>query len=210
VILVFAFLLFCFLLSQFGLTSRGMSMNHNDRCPCGSGKPQAACCGEKARTRQNVRLVVMCSLCVIVGLAITALGLSITSGDDPETTGQVTAGSAATGTPLSTGAPAIANPQPWQYDPLTNKHWHQDHGHWHDGPPPADRGASTSPLTTSTTTTVPPVQAVPIPPPATAGATPNIPNPQPWQYDPVTNKHWHQGHGHWHNGEPPPPDQRDG
>ncbi len=39
---------------------------------------------------------------------------------------------------------------------------------------------------------------------------PGIPNPSPWQYDPVTNKHWNPlpGHLHWHTGQPPPPDQR--
>lgn len=27
--------------------------------------------------------------------------------------------------------------------------------------------------------------------------------PQPWEYDPKTNRHWHPGHGHWHDGRPP-------
>ncbi len=35
--------------------------------------------------------------------------------------------------------PDIVNPTPWQYDPATNKHWHVDHGHWHDGPAPENR-----------------------------------------------------------------------
>jgi hypothetical protein len=33
-------------------------------------------------------------------------------------------------------------PKPWEYNPATNQHWHPEHGHWHDGPPPADAGAS--------------------------------------------------------------------
>jgi hypothetical protein len=47
-----------------------------------------------------------------------------------------------------------------------------------------------------------PTPAIPI------TANPNIPNPEPWQYDPATNKFWHPGHSHWHDGQPPPPDQR--
>ena len=37
------------------------------------------------------------------------------------------------------GDPNIANPTPWQYDSATNKHWHPDHGHWHNGPVPAGK-----------------------------------------------------------------------
>jgi hypothetical protein len=40
---------------------------------------------------------------------------------------------------LASGDPDIANPTPWQYDPATNKHWHPDHGHWHNGPVPAGK-----------------------------------------------------------------------
>ena len=32
---------------------------------------------------------------------------------------------------------------------------------------------------------------------------PNIPNPEPWQYDPVADKHYNPEHGHWHLGKPP-------
>ncbi len=27
--------------------------------------------------------------------------------------------------------------------------------------------------------------------------------PAPWQYDAVTDKHWHPGHRHWHEGQAP-------
>ena len=76
-----------------------------------------------------------------------------------------------------TSAPDIADPQPWQYDPDTNKHWNPNpgHRHWHDGTPP----------------------------PANLRADPDILNPQPWQYDPDTNKHWDPGHSHWHSGPSP-------
>ena len=34
-------------------------------------------------------------------------------------------------------------------------------------------------------------------------APPNIPNPSPWQYDAVTDRHYDPNHAHWHNGPPP-------
>ena len=37
--------------------------------------------------------------------------------------------------PLKLTAPQ-SPPQPWEYNPSTNQHWHPGHGHWHDGPPP--------------------------------------------------------------------------
>ncbi len=30
--------------------------------------------------------------------------------------------------------------QPWQYDPVANRHWHPSHSHWHAGPPPGEPG----------------------------------------------------------------------
>jgi uncharacterized protein YyaL (SSP411 family) len=29
-------------------------------------------------------------------------------------------------------------PRPWEYDAQRDKHWHPDHGHWHDGRPPPE------------------------------------------------------------------------
>ncbi|MCH7870940.1 MAG: SEC-C domain-containing protein [Planctomycetes bacterium] len=31
-----------------------------------------------------------------------------------------------------------ATPAAWEYDPQTNRHWHPQHGHWHDGQPPPE------------------------------------------------------------------------
>jgi peptidyl-prolyl cis-trans isomerase A (cyclophilin A) len=31
-------------------------------------------------------------------------------------------------------------PEPWEYDPVKNRYWNPDHGHWHSGRPPAGRG----------------------------------------------------------------------
>jgi hypothetical protein len=43
------------------------------------------------------------------------------------------------------------------------------------------------------------------PPLVSENANPSIPNPTPWQYDPVTNKHYDPspGHEHWHQGPAP-------
>ena len=49
-----------------------------------------------------------------------------------------------------------------------------------------------TPLSTTTTTT-----------PMTSGTNPDIPNPEPYQYDPVTNQYYHPDHKHWHSGTPP-------
>ncbi|MBI4589085.1 MAG: thioredoxin domain-containing protein [Candidatus Rokubacteria bacterium] len=38
--------------------------------------------------------------------------------------------------PLPVAKPG-KKPDPWEYDPKSNRHWNPDHGHWHDGPPPA-------------------------------------------------------------------------
>jgi hypothetical protein len=92
-----------------------------------------------------------------------------------------------------TSNPNIPNPQPWQYDPVADKHYvpTPGHQHWHRGRPPAQTPDGSSPSS-----------AIPL------SGTPNIPNPEPWQYDPATNKFWHPDHSHWHNGLPPSPDQR--
>ena len=34
-------------------------------------------------------------------------------------------------------------------------------------------------------------------------SNPNIPNPEPFQYDPVADKYYDPGHSHWHRGKPP-------
>ena len=98
---------------------------------------------------------------------------------------------------LNTTAPAgntnpnIPNPQPWQYDPTTNQYFDPNHGHWHTGQPPSpDQRTSQAPQGLPTAITG-------------ANSNPAIPNPQPWQYDPTTNKYFDPNHGHWHTGKPP-------
>ncbi len=153
--------------------------------------------GEQRRWRPSLRLVLLIAMILIVSGAIVGLSLSL-----PEEKARtaapigVPAGASPFGATGSTSNlnPAISNPTPWQYDPVTNRHWvpTPGHLHWHSGPPPANPGAAT----TSTTVIQP--------------GDPDIPNPQPWQYDPDTNRHWNPlpGHQHWHGGTAPPPGQR--
>jgi hypothetical protein len=116
---------------------------------------------------------------------------------DGQTQGTLPLGAADGSSPAIplTANPNIPNPKPWEYDPVADKHYvpTPGHEHWHRGKPPAQTPDGSSPSS-----------AIPI----TGTGTPNIPNPQPWQYDPATNKFWHPGHNHWHSGQPPPPDQR--
>lgn len=110
------------------------------------------------------------------------------------------------GSTFSSGDPAIVNPEPWQYDPVTDKHWVATvgHNHWHSGRPPQNPGATT---TTAGPTFTPSFNPTSRP----SSGVPAIADPQPWQYDPVTNKYWDPrvGHAHWHAGQPPPFDQRE-
>ncbi len=199
-------------------------MKDSEPCPCGSGKPQITCCGSAARSRMNLRLVVMWCLILLAAGGITAITVMLPSQRSPETAVESTPQpyqydpvanqhwnpdhghwdpgpppSGATTAPSLAGAaigstsggqvpapPNIPNPQPWQYDAATDRHYHPDHAHWHSGPPPAD-----------------PTAAVSSTPGGQVPAPPNIPNPQPWQYDAATDRHYHPDHGHWHSGSPP-------
>jgi hypothetical protein len=90
--------------------------------------------------------------------------------------------------------PNIPNPEPYQYDPETDQHFDPAHKHWHQGPPPPeDQRNASSPTVTTTSTSVT----------TTAGTNPDIPNPEPYQYDPVTNQYYDPDHKHWHSGTPP-------
>ncbi len=149
-------------------------MKDSEPCPCGSGKPQITCCGSAARSRMNLRLVVTWCLILLAAVGITAITVILPSQRSPETAGGST-------------------PQPYEYDSVTNRHWDPATGHWHPGPPPS--GATTAPSLAGATTA-----------PSLAGATAQgstIQNPQPWQYDPVTDQHWHAGPNHWDPGPPP-------
>ncbi len=149
--------------------------------------------GEQRRRRPSLRLVLLCAMILLVSGGIIGLSLSLPEKKTPMAGSVGVPAFGATGS-ASNLNPGIPNPTPWQYDPVTNQHWvpTPGHLHWHSGPPPVNAGAAT----TSTTVIQP-------------GDT-DILNPQPWQYDPVTNRHWNPlpGHQHWHSGTAPPPGQR--
>jgi cyclophilin family peptidyl-prolyl cis-trans isomerase len=46
--------------------------------------------------------------------------------------------------PAKPAKPAKTNtkPAPWEYNAETNKYWNPEHGHWHNGKPPADKVAA--------------------------------------------------------------------
>lgn len=165
-------------------------MTQTRLCPCGSGKSQEHCCGETAGAGRKLRqIIIWGGILAIVGV-MTAVGISSQQKSAEDAAAPVTTIS--------------STPQPWEYDPITNQHWvpTAGHEHWHAGPPPADRittGLSTQtiPLTLNDAVTAPT---------AVANSSPNnLQNPEPWQYDQASNKHWNPtpGHEHWHDGPPP-------
>ncbi len=116
------------------------------------------------------------------------------NGQPPANVGTATLGSGTTivnSGSLSSPNPNIPNPTPGQYDPVTDRYWHAPAGgnaHWHNGRPPAEGG--TTVLNSG----------------SSSSANPDIPNPTPGQYDPVTDRYWHVpagGNAHWHKGRPP-------
>ncbi len=145
--------------------------SRNAPCPCGSGKKYKNCCMGKrvfsaSSSGGSRRIWLLIAACAIIGLGAWAWT------NRTETPPPVA--------PMeSTGR----TPQPYEYDPVNDRHWHAGHGHWHNGPPPIGLLA-----------------------PETAPATAPAATPQPYEYDPAQNRHWDPDHGHWHNGPPPPRD----
>lgn len=96
---------------------------------------------EKKATGKEVAVRV--GLVLIAGVALAAVARGTKSDAALERTApvQTTSTSPLTAVPSNTNTPVslphVPNPQPWQYDPQTNMHYHAGHGHWHAGPPPA-------------------------------------------------------------------------
>jgi hypothetical protein len=93
-------------------------------------------------------------------------------------------------------APPARTPRPWEYNAATNQHWHPEHGHWHAGPPPADKALLSAPLSIA-------ASQVDLADQKEAAAERPGAFPQPWEYDAEKDQHWDPGHGHWHPGKPP-------
>ena len=163
-------------------------------CPCGSGKPQARCCGENAKTKINLRVIVIWSSIILVGSAITVIAFNRPSGETPITN-------------------VGATPAPYEYDPITNRHWDPSHAHWHNGAAPAGAGAANTPIQLSNggdplaPAINPTISTSPTGTNATSGtavpAPPGVTNPTPWQYDAATDRYYDSNHGHWHSGRSP-------
>jgi len=143
---------------------------------------------EPAKRRVNLRLVMMLAMILLVAGGIIGLSMAV-----PDKQATRVAGTTARTIPALANNSGIANPRPNQYDPLTDRYWHVPVGgtaHWHNGQPPANAAAASTIFNSSSSSSV----------------NPNIPNPTPNQYDPVTNRYWHVpvgGTAHWHNGQPP-------
>jgi len=155
-------------------------------CPCGSGKKYKRCCGPRdaeALREQRKHSVWKWVLAGGVSIAVLIAGLTaaLRTASEPELLPPPPP------RPPSQSAGAGATPAPWTYDPATNKHWHPEHQHWHDGLPPNRGQAATPPAHAATN-------------------APDIPNPEPWQYDAATNTHFDPNHNHWHSGPPPAQD----
>ena len=165
------------------------------------------------RAKFDPQAVITWSLIVVVAGAVTVL-LWRPFEKEPADTSFTPGTLSATAPGSLASSSSITNPQPWQYDPATDKHWVADHSHWHSGLPP---DTNTGGLTTSPT-------PVKLPPPIKGGSLPpslssTLPGftvqpsattqpgltPKPWEYDAATNRHWNAepGHNHWHSGPPP-------
>ncbi len=162
-------------------------------------QPEPAMDAPKRATLLSGRLILLSVMILLVAGGIIGLSVSVAKKRPVATTQPVFSPA------RSDLTPGIPNPAPWQYDPVTDRHWVATvgHNHWHQGRPPQNPGTATT--TAGGTFT-------PSPDPTTrlSSGVPAIAKPQPWEYDPVTHKYWdpREGHLHWHGGEPPPPDQR--
>ena len=166
-------------------------MNPDAICSCGSGKQFKLCCGKSSATIS----LKAASTWFLIGLLVC--GITVFAWFMPDQDSDTPTAN----TPITNNAPLtilgqgsnlnINNPQPWQYDPVTDRHWHAAGNHWDTGKAPA---SATNPLLS---------QPLANQPNLGSRTKPNIANPQPWQYDPVTDQHYVPDHQHWHSGRPP-------
>lgn len=145
--------------------------SRNAPCTCGSGKKYKRCCGadEKSAASKRTLLIGIGVAAVVLVAAGFGFGLRETESEPTRVIGS----------PSASNLPQRQG-QPWEYDAATGSHWDPTHGHWHQGPPPANRAPGSAPGM------------------GEAGKTP-----EPWEYDAAKNQHWNPEHGHWHDGPPP-------
>jgi len=146
----------------------------NDPCPCGSGRKFKKCCSgrERAREERSARAYWGLFLLVFLGGGGLALVGALSSSPpepgeyDPATNrywdpdhghwhdGLPPGGGGAPGAASRPAAPPASTPlaeepAPWEYDPVAGRHWNPEHGHWHDGRPPAGEEEASRPEPTS-------------------------------------------------------------
>ncbi|MCH8823870.1 MAG: hypothetical protein IH984_10220 [Planctomycetes bacterium] len=168
-------------------------MNPDAICSCGSGKQYKLCCG-KSPAKISLKAA---STWFFIGLlvsGITIIAWLMRDDDNDSLIPTVNSATTATG---STLLQPTGTPKHLEYNQTTNKHYFAGagHNHWHDGPPPSSTNLSSSIIS----------QPLAVQPDLGNIKAPDIPNPQPWQYDPITNRYWDPtpGHVHWHSGQPP-------
>ena len=171
-------------------------MNPDAICSCGSGKQYKLCCGKSpAKISLKAASTWFFIGLLVTGIAVVAWFLANDKNASPAANVPPTNNAAQTVLGLGSN-PNISNPEPGYYDPIKDQYWHTSSGnpHWHRGKPP-----STS-LSSSIIS-----QPLAVQPDLGSIKAPDIPNPQPWQYDPITNRHWDPtpGHVHWHPGQAP-------
>jgi len=160
-------------------------VSRNEACPCGSGQKYKACCGKGEKTRTGVMSGRI--LALIIGVVVLG-GVAIAINQFRNTD------------------LAIADPEPWEYDPVRNQHFDPTpgHGHWHDGPPPDRAGGNLVPSATPDAgglPTLPPLDlAEPAPAPAPAA---QAGDPGAWDYDAENDRHWNPNTRVWDQGMPP-------
>ena len=143
-------------------------IGRNAPCPCGSGQKYKNCCLKKAAietVQKSARTTWLILGAAAVGL-VTLVTAIVLLRDEPVS-------------PQPVASPPVT-PTPWYHDVANNRHWHPDHGHWHDGPPPTTPAGRLAPDA------------------STGSGTPAA-----WEYDAANNRHWDPDHGHWHDGPPP-------
>ena len=175
----------------------------NAPCPCGSGKKLKRCCGDAqpaaADKPAGKSQKPLTRILLLVALVLAVFWITLEVRENWMNRADET---------------ATESHAPWEYDEANDRHWHAEHGHWHDGPPP--QGAVPSPTDGLPAGRLPmddglaggsrfgPIQTGPNSgAPQPQGLPPGVPTPEPWYYDRGNNRHWHAEHGHWHDGPPP-------
>lgn len=169
-------------------------MNPDALCSCGSGKQYKLCCGKSpAMISLKAASTWFFIGLLVCGITVMAWLMSIDNDDSPAANTPPTNRTNQPALGLGSNS-SILNPTNWQYDPITDRHWHAVGNHW----APGRHQSTNSPSSILS-------QPLAIQPDLGSIKAPDIPNPQPWQYDPITNRHWDPtpGHVHWHPGQAP-------